>query len=74
MLSVRQQMQRKIRKNNFLVVFKKIALFRPDIRPEHLEECSFIKKGDVTRIENLSIGGNIFEFLESIECVSKEVV
>ena len=39
-----------------------------------LDECSFIKKGDATRIENLSIGGNIFEFLESIECVSKEVV
>jgi PmbA protein len=39
-----------------------------------LDECSLIENGDVKRIENLSIGGNIFEFLTSIECVSKEIV
>lgn len=39
-----------------------------------LDECSLVESGTLKRIENVSIGGNVFSLLRSIECVSKEVV
>jgi len=37
-----------------------------------LDECSLIETGDITRVKNVSIGGNIINLLRSIECVSNE--
>jgi PmbA protein len=39
-----------------------------------LDECSLIEDGMVEKIGNMNIGGNAFELLKSIECVSEEMV
>lgn len=39
-----------------------------------LDECSLIEDGIVERVGNMNIGGNAFELLKSIECVSEEMV
>jgi len=39
-----------------------------------LDECSLIENGNMSKIENVTIGGSIFDLLMSTECVSDEKV